>query len=101
MRRLILGTFAALWLSPALAQGERLAVTDWQVFVDPQSGTQVDYPADVFSRSGGQSERGAGERFRSADGQAVFEVYSLPNEAMVSPEGFLRANLQTPRSELG
>ncbi len=101
MRRLILGTIAALWLAPVLVQAQRLEVKDWQVFVDPQFGTQVDYPADVFSQSGGQSERGVGERFRTSDGQAVLEIYSLPNDPLSTPEGFLRANLQTPRSELG
>jgi hypothetical protein len=101
MRALILGTIAALCLAPAMAQGQGLAVKDWQVFVDPQFGTQVDYPADVFSRSGGQSERGIGERFRTPDGEAVLEVYSLPNDPPFTPEGFLRANLQTPRNELG
>jgi hypothetical protein len=100
MRRIFLGTIAALWLTPALAQGPRLEVKDWQVFVDPQFGTRVDYPADVFSRSGGQSERGIGERFRTADGQAILEVYSLPNDPQFTPEGFLRANLQMPRDEL-
>ncbi len=100
MRRLILGTIAALWLTPLLAQGQRLEVKDWQVFVDPQFGTQVDYPADVFSQSGGQSERGAGERFRTADGQAVLEVYSLPNDPLFTPERFLRVNLQQPRTAL-
>jgi hypothetical protein len=100
MRRLILGTVAALWLTPALAHGPRLEVKDWQVFVYPTFGTQVDYPADVFSKSGGQSERGAGERFRTADGQAVLEVYSLPNDPAFTPEGYLRANLQQPRTAL-
>jgi hypothetical protein len=72
---------------------------DWQVYAD-QYGTQVDYPSDVFSRSGGQSERGIGERFLTSDGQSVLDIYSIPNEAPVSPKEFLRANLQTPRNEL-
>jgi hypothetical protein len=94
-----LAAFAALSLSPAVAQ--RFAVADWQIFVEPQFGTQIDYPADVFTLSGGQSERGIGERFRSADGQVVLEVYSHPNAPGFTPESFLRANLQMPRSALG
>ena len=39
-----LAAFAALSLSPAAA--ERLAAADWQIFVEPQFGTQIDYPAD-------------------------------------------------------
>ncbi len=71
----------------------------WQVYAD-QYGTQVEYPSDVFSRSGGQSERGIGERFLTPDGQSVLDVYSILNESPVSPKEFLRANLKTPRNEL-
>jgi hypothetical protein len=93
----MLATFA---VAPAAAQRDSLAVKDWQVFIEPQSGTRVDYPADIFSHSSGQSERGIGERFRTADGEAILEVYSLPNAPQFTPDGFLRANLQTPRTEL-
>jgi hypothetical protein len=72
---------------------------NWRVYAD-QYGTQVDYPSDVFSRSGGQSERGIGERFQTSDGRSVLDVYSIPNEAPVSPKDFLRANLKTPRHKL-
>jgi hypothetical protein len=72
---------------------------DWQVYADGY-GTQVEYPSDIFSRSGGQSERGIGERFLTSDGQSVLDVYSIRNGPSVSPEEFLRANLKTPRSEL-
>ena len=94
-----LAALAALSLSPA--QAERLAAADWQVFVEPQFGTQLDYPADVFALSSGASERGIGERFRNADGDAILEVYSLPNVPGFTPASFLRANLQMPRAELG
>jgi hypothetical protein len=94
-----LAALAALSLSPARA--ERLAGPDWQVFVEPQFGTQMDYPADVFALSSGASERGIGERFRNADGDAILEVYSLPNVPGFTPASFLRANLQMPRTELG
>jgi hypothetical protein len=97
--RIWLAAFAAL--SVSTAQAERLTAADWQTFVEPQFGTQIDFPADVFALSGGQSERGIGERFRSADGQAILEVYSLPNAPGLTPASFLRANLQLPRSELG
>jgi hypothetical protein len=101
MRRhfIALAALAALSLSPASAQ--QLAAMDWQIFVEPQFGTQIDYPAGIFSQSGGQSERGVGERFRSPDGQAILEVYSYPNAPGFTPASFLRANLQMPRSELG
>ena len=94
-----LAALAALSLSPVRA--ERLAAVDWQIFVEPQFGTQIDLPAGVFSLSGGASERGIGERFRNADGNAILEVYSLPNTPGFTPASFLRANLQMPRSELG
>ena len=97
---ILAATLATLAVTPAVAQHDRLAVKDWQVFVEPQSGTRVDYPADIFSHSAGQSERGIGERFRTADGDAILQVYSLPNDPQFTPDGFLRANLQTPRTEL-
>ena len=96
---LLVGMLAVLGLAPAAAQTARLDVKDWQVFAD-QFGTRVDYPADVFTHSGGQSERGIGERFRTPDSDAILEVYSLPNGPQFTPESFLRANLQLPRTEL-
>jgi hypothetical protein len=60
----------------------------------------VDYPADIFSASGGQADRGFGERFRTPDSQAIFQVYSLPNVPRITPSGYLRANLVVRRSQL-
>jgi hypothetical protein len=97
---IVAAVLTGLSAAPAASQTEQLTVKDWQVFVDPQFGTRVDYPADIFAHSGGQSERGIGERFRTADGDAILEVYSLPNGPQFTPEGFLRANLQMPRIEL-
>lgn len=94
---LLSGAMSIWCITSAPAQG--MNAKNWLVYTD-QFGTQVDYPADVFSQSGGQSKRGIGERFRTPDGQAVLEIYSLPNDPPVTPEGFLRANLITPRSEL-
>ena len=96
---LLVGMLTVLGLTPAAAQTARLDVKDWQVFTD-QFGTRVDYPADVFSHSGGQSERGIGERFRTPDSDAILEVYSLPNTPQYTPERFLRDNLQMPRNQL-
>ena len=98
MRRhpLWIAALAALLLSSAAAAQR----PDWQVFVEPQFGTRIDYPADVFAVSGGASERGIGERFRSADGEAVLDVYSLPNTDNVTPAAYLRANLQVPRGQI-
>jgi len=42
-----LAALAALSFSPA--QAERFAAPDWQVFVEPQFGTQIDSPAGVFA----------------------------------------------------
>jgi hypothetical protein len=102
MRRLTIAfaMLAVLDFAPAAAApGDQLNVKNWQTFAD-QFGTRVDYPADVFSHSGGQSERGTGERFRTADGDAVLEIYSLPNSPQFTPMSYLRTNLAMPRTEL-
>jgi hypothetical protein len=99
MRKVCAVLFATVCTTAAVAQGPRLAVQDWQIYSDAY-GTRVDYPADIFSQSGGQSERGFGERFRTPDGHAILEIYSIPNDSVLTPDAFLRNNLQIPRREL-
>jgi hypothetical protein len=91
----IAATVSTFYVSSVVGMNAR----NWQVYTDGY-GTQVDYPSDIFYRSGGQSERGIGERFLTSDGQSVLDVYSIPNDTPVSPQEFLRANLKTPRNEL-
>ena len=84
--------------SPAFAQAppHRLAQVEWDVYVDRELGTRVDYPADLFSVSEGPSERGMGERLATADGRAQLTIYSMRNEARDTPASYLRRNLDMP-----
>jgi hypothetical protein len=94
MRALIvLGFLLLLSLGPAQAQRRGLEGADWDLFVERQFGTRVEYPAGVFSISQGRSKRGIGERLRTRDGRAELSIYSLPNEARDTPATFLRKNL--------
>jgi len=78
---------------PAAAQ------ENWRTFSVPEFGTRVEFPAGLFSESEGAPQRGSGQRFRTADGQAQLSIYALRREGL-TPAGYLRANLQVPRQSL-
>ena len=95
--------FAILWLpSAVLAQhqsdgGESLK---WRVYLNKQSGTRVDYPAFIFSVPSGATEKGSGERFRSADQRAQMSIYALDNDQGDTPASYLTKNLKVSRGAL-
>src|SRR5262249_50293676 len=62
-------------------------------YVDPQTGTEVDFPAGLFSVDAGPSERGVGRVFQSEDGRAKFSAYTLENEADETPRSYLQKHL--------
>jgi hypothetical protein len=78
-------------------QGQGL---DWQNFQVEDFGTTVDYPASIFSEPVGKSEKGAGQRFNSADGRSTLTIYALENADGDTPASYLRKNLRMPRSAL-
>jgi hypothetical protein len=78
-------------------QGQGL---DWQNFQVEDFGTTVDYPASIFSEPAGKSEKGAGQRFNSADGRSTLTIYALENADGDTPASYLRKNLRMPRSAL-
>jgi hypothetical protein len=86
-------------LLPGHAQ-EGKGTLGWAVFSIPQSGTRVDYPANIFSISEGKSENGIRQRFRTSDGRASLSIYSTANDAGETPASYLRTNLRRPRSAL-
>jgi hypothetical protein len=92
-----LASFAVLTvlLSNAHAQSRG----GWRSFEVPDFGTIIQYPADIFTAVG-NAEKGAGERFESADGRAVLSIYAFPNEVGETPTSYLRENLRTRRSAL-
>jgi hypothetical protein len=72
----------------------------WKTFTIADFGTQVEYPAGIFSVADGKAEKGVGERLRSADGRALLTIYSRDNEAEDTPASYLKNNLRLPRSAL-
>ena len=63
-------------------------------------GLAVDYPAGLFSVDAGPTEKGKGQKFRSADGAYEFAAYSLANAEKDSPARYLRKNLIVPPQSL-
>ena len=95
MHRLCL--FAACWLLMGLGStdaqtgGETLG---WRSYTDPRTGTKVDFPAGLFPVDAGDTERGTGRVFKTADGRATFSAYTLENEDGDSPRSYLRRFLK-------
>jgi hypothetical protein len=94
--------FAMLWLpSPVHAQDQpdRGESLKWRLYVNP-FGTRVDYPAFIFSVPSGATEKGSGERFRSADRRAQMSIYALANDGGDTPASYLTKNLKVSRGAL-
>ena len=71
---------------PVVAAGQPV---DWQKYVVPETGANVDLPMTIFSKDAGQPESGYGRRFLTADGRANLTVQSTPNKANDSPAAYL------------
>jgi hypothetical protein len=61
----------------------------WRRYVIPSTGASVDMPSSIFSRDGGPSEIGDGQRFFTDDNRADLIMQSIPNVANDSPATFL------------
>jgi len=103
MMRESVGTtlFAIVLLSPLPASSETpgLAAPDWKVYSD-QAGTNVDYPAGIFTQDAGAVPRGEGRELRSADDRARLMIYIEPNRERRTPARFIKTEMAAPRSEL-
>jgi hypothetical protein len=84
----------------ALVPLRQSGALDWQTFIIPGFGTEVEYPAAIFEVADGKSEQGVGERLRSADGRAVLTIYSRENDLAETPASYLKNNLRLARSAL-
>ena len=73
---------------------------DWQMFLVPEFGTTVEYPAGIFSVPDGKAEKGFGQRFNSADRRSVLTIYTQENEAGDTPASYLKSHLRVGRSAL-
>ena len=60
----------------------------------------VDYPAGLFPVDAGPTEKGKGQKFRSADGAYEFAAYTLANAEKDLPARYLRKNLIVPPQSL-
>jgi hypothetical protein len=58
---------------------------DWRTLAVPDFGTQVQYPAGIFTEPDGAPEKGVGERLSTYDGRATLSVYSRSNESGDTP----------------
>ena len=64
------------------------------------AGLAVDYPAGLFPVEAGPTEKGKGQKFRSADGAYEFAAYTLANADKDLPARYLRKNLIVPPQSL-
>jgi hypothetical protein len=72
----------------SLIQTQSRAASDWQIFRVPDYGTQLVYPASIFSAVG-LSETGVGQCFESNDGRGVLIIYTRENEDRDTPASYL------------
>jgi hypothetical protein len=82
-----------LALSPMVAAAEPI---NWSRYQVPETGAAVDLPTSIFSEQAGKPEAGYGRRFLTSDRRADLTVQSVPNDAGLSPAGFL-ARKNPPR----
>ena len=90
------------WLAILLGAGVQPAgsATGWDRFLEPQLGTSIDYPTEIFSVDEGAAPRGTGRQFKSNDGNAVLAVYSQTNEGG-TPAQYVQKNFNVPRQTIG
>src|SRR5262249_38712203 len=82
------------------AQGSFGGAEGWSSYVSPETGTAVEYPANVFSLRDDSSEREWEARFRTPDDRAKISVYSLSNDEGESPRSYIDRHLRIDRSRL-
>lgn len=72
----------------------------WRPYVDPESGTRVDFPTGLFPVEAGLPERGTGKVFQTEDGRSQFAVYSVERDANETPRGYLQKYLKVDPSRI-
>jgi hypothetical protein len=96
---LMLALLAATGATATAQTAEQsLAAPQWAVF--SETGTAVDYPANIFSVDAGPSPRGTGRRLQTDDGRADFMLYVSPNDDHDSPASYVRKYLAVPKATL-
>jgi len=87
---LIAGIVLTGLMRPAVSQ-------EWTTFVEPELGTRLELPREVFSVQEGTSTKGTGKEFTTSDGRAALAVYSQRNLRREAPATYLKRNYKTPR----
>jgi hypothetical protein len=93
-------TFGMPSVAQAQAGWRDVGDENWKVYVVPDFGTRVQYPAGIFSVLEGKADKGTGERLSTPDGRASISIYSRPNDRRETPASYLRDNLRLSRSGL-
>ena len=87
---LLAGIMVACLLRPAMSQ-------DWTTFVEPQFGTRLELPSQMFTVHEGPSIKGVGEEYATSDGRAALAIYSQRNLRREAPATYLKRNYKAPR----
>jgi hypothetical protein len=86
---LLAGIMLACLLRPAMSQ-------DWTTFVEPQFGTRLELPSQMFTVHEGPSIKGVGEEYATSDGRAALAIYSQRNLRREAPATYLKRNYKAP-----
>jgi hypothetical protein len=73
------------------------ASEEWTAFVEPQLGTRLELPSEIFSVHEGPSTKGIGEEYITSDGRAALAAYSQRNLRRERPATYLKRNYKAPR----
>jgi hypothetical protein len=92
---LIVSCSLAAFTSASAQQG----APNWR-FINDGHGTEVDFPADLFSVEVDASPYPQGRAFQTADGRAALWLYLQGNEVADDPRDFVEHNLKLPRGTI-
>jgi hypothetical protein len=76
------------------------ASLEWTTFVEPNLGTRLELPSEIFAVHEGPSSKGFGEEYTTSDGRAALAVYSQRNLRHETPRTYLRRHYRAPRGVL-
>jgi hypothetical protein len=79
------------------AGSQEWTTQEWTTFVEPQFGTRLEFPSEVFTVHEGSSVKGIGEEHITSDGRAALAVYSQRNLRREAPATYLKRNYKMPR----
>src|SRR5690349_16870290 len=76
------------------------ASQEWTTFVEPNLGTRLELPREIFTVHQGPAPRGTGQEYITSDGRAALAVYSQRNVRHERPRTYLRRNYRPGGVEL-